>query len=98
MSLGESLTHDSPSDRWGASELIFATMQSMKSQPPLRLATFCVEASHALQGVVVDAVALNRVQLMPMPLQIIPSTGFPAERFDSYLAGCYSGSSEPPGC
>ena len=27
---------------------------SMKSQPPLRLATFCVEASHALQGVVVD--------------------------------------------
>ena len=70
---------------------------SMKSQPPLRLATFCVEASHALQGVVVDAVALNRVQLMPMPLQIIPSTGFPAERSDSYLAGCYSGSSEPPG-
>ena len=27
----------------------------MKSQPPLRLATFCVEASHALQGVVVDS-------------------------------------------
>jgi len=27
---------------------------SMKSQPPLRLATFCAEASHALQGVVVD--------------------------------------------
>ena len=26
----------------------------MKSQPPLRLATFCVEASRALQGVVVD--------------------------------------------
>ena len=27
---------------------------SMKSQPPLRLATFCVEASRALQEAVVD--------------------------------------------
>ena len=31
----------------------------MKSQPPLRLATFCVEASHALQGVVVDVATAN---------------------------------------
>ena len=69
MSLGESLTHDPPSDRWGASTTLSChNAVSMKSQPPLRLATFCVEASHALQGVVVDAVALNRVQLMPMPL------------------------------
>ena len=39
----------------------------------------------------------TRAIALPMPLQIMPTAPFPAERSDSYPLGCYSGSSEPPG-
>jgi len=49
------MTEEASSRTWGASGRTRHNVVSMTSQPPLRLPTFCGEANHILQGVVVDS-------------------------------------------